>query len=68
MLSVCNRQLVFSIARGAASAASAAKPATGARVKTFEIYRYNPDDPNSKPTLQVLFVLKVLINFFCLEI
>ncbi|KAI6208182.1 Succinate dehydrogenase [Aphelenchoides besseyi] len=36
----------------AASTATAAKPVTGTRVKTFEIYRYNPDKPDTKPSLQ----------------
>ncbi|KAI6227814.1 Succinate dehydrogenase [Aphelenchoides besseyi] len=36
----------------AASTAAAAKPVTGTRVKTFEIYRYNPDKPDIKPSLQ----------------
>ncbi|KAI6242987.1 Succinate dehydrogenase [ubiquinone] iron-sulfur subunit, mitochondrial [Aphelenchoides fujianensis] len=36
----------------AASTATAAKPASGTRVKTFEIYRYNPDKADAKPTLQ----------------
>jgi hypothetical protein len=53
MLAVCNRQLIFSAVRGAASAAAATKPVSGVRVKTFEIYRYNPDDSSSKPKLQV---------------
>jgi hypothetical protein len=54
MLPVLNRQLVCAV-RTAASAATAAKPVAGTRVKTFEIYRYNPDNPSSKPTIQVIF-------------
>ncbi|KAI6184344.1 Succinate dehydrogenase [ubiquinone] iron-sulfur subunit, mitochondrial [Aphelenchoides bicaudatus] len=46
-----HRPLLVSIVRTAATA-SAAKPAVGTRVKTFEIYRYNPDNPSSKPALQ----------------
>ncbi|CAD5215503.1 unnamed protein product [Bursaphelenchus xylophilus] len=34
-----------------ASSAAAVKPA-GANVKTFEIYRFNPDQPGAKPTIQ----------------
>ncbi|VDM10758.1 unnamed protein product [Wuchereria bancrofti] len=28
-------------------------PPTGKRVKTFEIYRYDPEKPRSQPRLQV---------------
>lgn len=34
---------------------AASTTAKGARVKTFEIYRYNPDNAGSKPTMQVSF-------------
>ncbi|KAK6047675.1 hypothetical protein COOONC_14819 [Cooperia oncophora] len=34
------------------AALSTSKP-TGKRVKTFEIYRWNPDTPGTKPQLKV---------------
>lgn len=39
---------------GSTTAAAAAEPAPAkqARVKTFEIYRWNPDKPNEKPHMQ----------------
>lgn len=35
-----------------ASAAAAAATQVAPRMKTFKIYRYNPDEPGSKPTMQ----------------
>lgn len=37
------------IAQRAASTAAA----TGPNVKTFEIYRFNPEEPSAKPRMQV---------------
>uniref|UniRef100_A0A7E4UM67 Succinate dehydrogenase [ubiquinone] iron-sulfur subunit, mitochondrial n=1 Tax=Panagrellus redivivus TaxID=6233 RepID=A0A7E4UM67_PANRE len=34
------------------SSRAASTAAKGARIKTFEIYRYNPDEAGSKPTMQ----------------
>lgn len=73
MLLASHRHLLVSIVRSAPSAASvvrstssaAAKPIAGTNVKTFEIYRYNPDNPASKPTLQVSikFCRDTLVQF-----
>lgn len=47
-----------------AASTAAAKP-SGANIKTFEIYRYNPDQPGAKPALQVSpqIYLKVVMLF-----
>ncbi|VDN34465.1 unnamed protein product [Gongylonema pulchrum] len=37
------------------ASATAAAPPTGKRIKTFEIYRYNPEKPGAKPEMQVSF-------------
>uniref|UniRef100_A0A914VIY9 Uncharacterized protein n=1 Tax=Plectus sambesii TaxID=2011161 RepID=A0A914VIY9_9BILA len=34
------------------SAATAAKAAASPRIKSFEIYRFNPEQPGAKPSLQ----------------
>ncbi|RCN44723.1 succinate dehydrogenase [ubiquinone] iron-sulfur subunit [Ancylostoma caninum] len=39
------------LASRSASAAPPSKP-TGSRIKTFEIYRFNPDKPGAKPEMQ----------------
>ena len=36
----------------ATAAAAAAKPAAAPRIKKFAVYRWNPDKPGDKPTLQ----------------
>ncbi|VDP10707.1 unnamed protein product [Heligmosomoides polygyrus] len=55
----------FSLARGQAAAVHtscaalcAAKP-TGKKVKTFEIYRWDPDKPGMKPEMKVNFSYRV---------
>ncbi|KAH8675788.1 succinate dehydrogenase iron-sulfur protein precursor [Xylariales sp. PMI_506] len=39
-------------ARGMASVGDAAAPASSERLKTFQIYRWNPDTPTEKPRMQ----------------
>lgn len=50
--SVCRSLELVTQAARYASAATAAAP-TGKRIKTFEIYRFNPEEPGAKPKLQV---------------
>lgn len=48
---------------------AASSKAKGARIKTFEIYRYNPDKTGSKPTMEVIFELLIgFVNFDVLEV
>uniref|UniRef100_A0A9J2PP23 Succinate dehydrogenase [ubiquinone] iron-sulfur subunit, mitochondrial n=1 Tax=Ascaris lumbricoides TaxID=6252 RepID=A0A9J2PP23_ASCLU len=49
--SVCRSLELVTQAARCASAATAAAP-TGKRIKTFEIYRFNPEEPGAKPKLQ----------------
>ncbi|VDD90361.1 unnamed protein product [Enterobius vermicularis] len=49
--SLCRSLVVISNAGRCASAAASGAPA-GKRIKTFEIYRFNPEKPETKPHLQ----------------
>lgn len=48
---------------------SASTTSTGGRIKTFEIYRFDPEKPNAKPYLQVFHLtLPVIIYNFLVNI
>ncbi|CAL2031720.1 hypothetical protein CAEBREN_03271 [Caenorhabditis brenneri] len=51
-LLVQSAELAANAARAASGAAAAQPKKTGNRIKTFEIYRFNPEAPGAKPTIQ----------------